>query len=201
MKDSQYFLVPLAMMKSAGNVRDEMLQTLSQLFVEILDPEISPYTVHLQLYSYNDLIGQAVRKALGPLGRNFGFLARALEGRLLVVQGYLHSDHSSRIVVALKKGAEGQADRLQLKAEANPQTKPIIRRVLRKLLRHARQFGAMPVLPMLQVAEAGRGFHTGGTFPMRSQPGPLQTDTLGRPRGWKRVHAVDSTVFPSLPAT
>src|SRR5207249_588963 len=157
MKDSQYFLAPLALLNGSGEVRRELLHSLSQLFVEIFDPEISPYTVHLQVYSYNDLIGQAVGKALGPLARNFDFLAQALEGRLLIVQGYLHSDHSSRIIVALRKGAEGQADRLQAQAEANPQTKPIIRRVLRKLLRHARQFGAVPALPMLQVAPAGRG--------------------------------------------
>ncbi len=200
MKDSQYFLIPLALMKSAGQVRHEPLHTLSQLFLEIFDPKISPCTVHLQIYSYNDLVGQAVGKALGPLAKRLDFLARALENRLLIIQGYLHSDHSSRIAVALKRG-QGKPDRLQLTAQPNPETRPIIGRVLRKLLRHARQIGAWPVLPLLQVAEAGRGFHSGGTFPMRSQPGPLQTDALGRPRGWKRVHVVDATVLPSIPAT
>ena len=36
---------------------------------------------------------------------------------------------------------------------------------------------------------------------MRREPGELETDTLGRPRGWERVHVVDAAVFPSFPAT
>jgi len=29
----------------------------------------------------------------------------------------------------------------------------------------------------------------------------FETDTSGRPAGWRRVHAVDATVLPSIPAT
>jgi hypothetical protein len=72
---------------------------------------------------------------------------------------------------------------------------------VRKLFHIARYIGAFPVSPMLQIAEPGRGFHTGGTFPMRFEPTALESDTLGRPHGWKRVHAVDATVLPSIPAT
>ena len=36
---------------------------------------------------------------------------------------------------------------------------------------------------------------------MREQPGPFESDTLGRPQGWNRVHAVDATVLPSIPGT
>jgi hypothetical protein len=36
---------------------------------------------------------------------------------------------------------------------------------------------------------------------MSRNPGALQTDTLGRPTGFSRVHAIDSTVLPSIPAT
>ena len=36
---------------------------------------------------------------------------------------------------------------------------------------------------------------------MRSDPGPLETDVFGRVQGWKRIHVVDASVFPSIPAT
>jgi choline dehydrogenase-like flavoprotein len=36
---------------------------------------------------------------------------------------------------------------------------------------------------------------------MRENPGPFQTDLLGRPTGFSQVHVVDASVFPSLPAT
>jgi choline dehydrogenase-like flavoprotein len=198
MKDSQYFLFPLLLGRSTRDVANESLHTLSQLFVEILDPGISPYTVHLQLYSYNDLIGRTVRAALGPLARPLEFLARNLEGRLIIAQGYLHSEHSANIAMTLRKGTP---DHLELRAEPRAETNVIIRRVLRKLIRLSRHIGGLPLTPMLQIAEPGRGFHTGGTFPMRSHPTPMETDTLGRPFGWNRVHVVDSTSLPSIPAT
>ena len=36
---------------------------------------------------------------------------------------------------------------------------------------------------------------------MSAAPGALESDLWGRPQGWKRVHAVDATVLPSIPAT
>lgn len=199
MKDSQYFLIPLALTKSAGDVTREALHTLSQLFVEISDSKISSRTVHLQIYSYSDLIGQAIRGSFGPLAKPLEPLARSLERRLLIVQGFLHSDDSAQITTTLTKGANGE--RLKLQSQVTPHSKKIIGEVVRKLFRHGRQFGAYPIRPLLQVAEPGRGIHSGGAFPMSAQPGPLETDTLGRPLGWRRLHNVDATVLPSIPAT
>jgi choline dehydrogenase-like flavoprotein len=201
MKDSQYFLFPLALARSAGDVRTEELHTLSQLFIEVMDMSISPCTIHLQVYSYNDLIGEAVAGALGPLDKVLGFARRALERRLLVAQGYLHSRHSARLAVSLVKTETEIGDRLDMKVSQQPETRRIISQLMRKLLRLAPRLGAWPVIPMLQVAEPGRGFHSGGTFPMRAKPGRLETDIVGRPFGWDRVHVVDATVLPSVPAT
>ena len=198
LKDSQYYLFPLLLARGGGDVQHESLHTLSQLFVEIFDQHVSPRSVHLQVYSYNDLVGQAVRLSFGPAAGMMDWFARVLEKRLLIVQGYLHSDHSSQIAITLKKG---EPDRLQLQAILNPEVRPAIRRVLRKLMRHSRQFGAWPLTPMLQVAEPGRGFHNGGSFPMRKNPGELETDTLGRLPGWRRIHIVDASVLPDVPAT
>jgi choline dehydrogenase-like flavoprotein len=196
-KDSQYFLFPLALMKKAKDVRRESLHTLSQLFVEILDKRISEHVIHLQLYAYNELIGDALRGALGPLSADF--LVRELESRLMIVQGYLHSDLSARIAVTLTRGRNG--GELVLRGETQPATKPAIRAVIGKLLRLAPRTRALPLPPMLQIAEPGRGFHSGGSFPMRENPGPFETDVLGRPHGFQRVHVVDATVFPTIPAT
>ena len=198
LKDSQYYLFPLLLARSSGDVRNEALHTLSQMFIEIFDNAITPRSVHLQVYSYNDLVGQAVRGAFGPLAPVLECLARALENRMLIVQGYLHSDHSSKIGVTLTKAEPG---RLRLQASLNPEVRPMIRRILAKLRRHGFQFGAWPLGPMLQVSEPGRGFHSGGSFPMRESPGDLETDTLGRLSGWQRTHIVDASVLPDIPAT
>jgi len=196
LKDSQYYLFPLLLSRSGGDVQHESLHTLSQMFIEIFDQRITPHSVHLQIYSYNDLVGQAVRQSFGPAASLMGWLADTLAKRLLVVQGYLHSDHSSQILLRLQPGG-----RLRLEAELNPQVRPMIRQVLRKLMKHWRHLGAWPLLPMLQVAEPGRGFHSGSSFPMRAVPGELETDTLGRLPRWQRIHLVDASVLPEIPAT
>src|ERR1019366_87976 len=200
-KDSQYFLLPVALTKRIPDVRHEALHALSQLYLEILDPKVSPYTVHLQVYTYNDLIGRTICGAMGPLAKWLPFLARELEGRLLLIQGFIHSAESSRIVASLRKNSADGKETLLLQAESNPAAKTVVRRVVRKLLGQARRLGVMPLPMLLQMGKPGRSFHAGGSFPMRANPSAFETDTSGRPEGWRRVHAVDATVLPSIPAT
>jgi choline dehydrogenase-like flavoprotein len=198
MKDSQYFLIPLLFARRTPGIRQEALHTLSQLFLEIIDPAISSHAVHVQIYTYSNLIRDAVQHALSRFRMNADFLAAALEGRLVVAQGFLHSNDSSKIAVTLR---QSPTTRLELKAEINPRVRSTVRKVAHKLLRNAWRLGVAPVLPMVHIAEPGRSYHGGGTFPMREQPGPFESDTLGRPQGWRRVHAVDATILPSIPGT
>lgn len=194
-QDSQYFLLPLLRRKKIKGVDTESLHTLSQLFMEIDDPDVSPNLVHLQIYSYNDLITGALQKSLGPLGK-ITPLVRELQERLLIVQGYLHSRHSAKIKTTLRKNSI-----LHLEAQENPETRKVLRRVVGKLLKQSLRFDALPLFPMLQAAQPGRGFHSGGSFPMRDNPGPFESDLLGRPHSFERVHIVDATCFPTIPAT
>jgi len=203
MLDSQYFLVPLLRYRGTEGVAQEALHTLAQLFVEVLDPQVSARRVHLQLYTYNDLYDATFQRMLGPAYGAFHGGVSQILNRMLLVQGYLHSDQSRRIELVLKRptGATPPVLRMSAVAPAEPVSAPI-RRLVRALHARRNAFRAVPVAPMLTVASAGRGFHSGGTFPMtRGTPGMLQSDVLGRPAGLRRVHAVDATVFPSIPAT
>jgi ferredoxin len=201
LRDSQYFLFPLVLARRARGVRNEPLYTLSQLFIELGNPQISRHTVHLQIYTYNDLIGRVVHKAFGPLAHSLAALAQQLEERMIVVQGYLHSDESPMIEMTLKRDGLSGRDCLHLVVQPNPATPRTVKRVLREMLRQTRWLGGMVLPPMLQMGEPGRGFHAGGSMPMRREPAPFESDCLGRPHGWTRVHAVDATVLPSMPAT
>jgi hypothetical protein len=118
---------------------------------------------------------------------------------MVVVQGYLHSDESSTIEMQLKRDVE--KDFLQLEAKLNPETRHTVKKVLRELLSQTCRLGGVVVPPMLQLAEPGRGYHSGGSVPMRENPKPLESDRVGRPHGWSRIHAVDASVLPSIPAT
>jgi choline dehydrogenase-like flavoprotein len=195
LKDSQYFLLPLLTARAAPNVAEERLHTLSQIFMEIVDEKLGHATTHLQIYSYNSLLGDEVRRKLGGLE----VLAGPLLARLLLIQGYLHSDLSGAIDIAL----EGSRDcnRIRMTPVPNYETRRALSRVVRKVAAIARFTRAMPIPMLLRAGEPGRGFHSGGSFPMSRTPGPTESDTLGRPFGWQRVHAVDATVLPSVAAT
>ena len=196
LKDSQYFLLPLAMFTGAKDVRTEELHTMAQIFLELRDPEISPYTVHLQVYTYNDVLARTVRNRLGPMLEP---AAKWGDAHFVLIQGYLHSDHSGGIEMTLRREANG--DRLEARGAINPETRRKIGAIARKLTALATRTGAVPLTPLMEVSQPGRGFHHGGSMPMSLSPGRFETDTLGRPFGWKRIHVADATVLPSIPAT
>jgi hypothetical protein len=194
-KDSQYFTLPALLTKRVARVRHESLHALSQIFVELFDPAVSKRTVHLQLYTYNELIGRAVRNGLGPFKKPLEFLAREFENRMVLFQGFIHSDESSRIGITLN------GDKLDITPEINSVARTVVNRVVRRLMKQSLRLGVVPLPMLMQFALPGRSFHAGGSFPMRNKPVGFETDLLGRPGGWQRIHAVDATVLPSVAAT
>jgi choline dehydrogenase-like flavoprotein len=195
--DSQHYLLPLLQATGIKDVRSERLHTMAQAFIEILDGEVSPYTVHLQLYGFNDLLPLILKHKLGFFYHVFP--ENILLSRLLSIQGYLHSAHSGKLSATLKRGASN--DTLVLEEKVNPETEDRVLRVVRKIRRLSGMLRAMPLRSLLRVSQVGRGFHCGGSFPMAKVPRVDQTDTMGRPFGLQRTHVVDSTVLPSIPAT
>lgn len=193
MQDSQYFLLPMVMFSGAKDVQSEALHTMAQLFLEMRDPALSPFTIHMQVYTYNTLMSRAMRARLGSWLEP---LAKWGDAHFVLIQGYLHSAHSGAIDLIARRNGDFEA-----KGAPNPEARRIINALAMKLMRLAPQLGAAPALPLMEIAEPGRGFHIGGSMPMRASPGALETDTLGRPFGWRRIHAVDATVLPSVPAT
>jgi choline dehydrogenase-like flavoprotein len=199
--DNCYFLLPLVRYRGRPEALRERLHTLAQVFIEMTDPAIGPHGTHLQIYTYNELFREEMARMLGPLRGGLPMIQGGVLGRLLLVQGYLHSDQSARIRIVLKPGGDGVPPSLDLTGEPNPHTGPALVALRRRLWAERGSLKAVPISQMLRVGQPGRGFHTGGTFPMRANPGPFEVDVLGRPHGFTRVHLVDASVFPSLPAT
>lgn len=200
LKDSQHFYLPsLHSWPPSPNPATEAAHTLTQLFLEVLDPTVDSHTVHVQLYTYNDLYAVDMRRRFGWLAGALSPLIEHLSRRLIVAQTFLHSDLSSRIEVRLVKS--GHQVGLTLSEQLNPATPPAVRRVRKKLSAAFRQAGLLALTPLSRIGRTGSSFHCGGSFPMRADPSGLESDTLGRPAGLRRVHLVDASVFPSIPAT
>jgi choline dehydrogenase-like flavoprotein len=156
----------------------------------------------LQVYGYNELYWTAIREKLGALVVNLSQPAiKEFLKRFLLLQGYLHSDYSPSIEARLlpRKGT-ALTGKLALTVKQNPLTTVTMDRLVKKLKSLKGLLRAFTLSPLLKMGTPGRGFHTGGSFPMSGTPREFQADILGRPMGLDRVHLVDSSVFPSIPA-
>jgi choline dehydrogenase-like flavoprotein len=198
--ESAYFTVPLLTTGRAARVgRGRAGNTLAQIFLELDDPAISRHGIHLQLYGYNDLMLRAVTARSHLPEAVATRVLQPLLGRLLHAGGYLHSDDSPRLSAELIR--DGERPILVLSPGDRADAAQTISRAVAKLRSLRPLTGIHPLRRMLQIWPPGKGFHVGGSLPMRARPGELESDLLGRPTGFRRVHVVDASVLPSLPAT
>jgi choline dehydrogenase-like flavoprotein len=197
LQDSQYFVIPMLTARAAPVSIATQGNTLAQVFLELQDARIARYPVHLQVYGYNDIMLAALAKrlSLSLPAPAIERILRPLLGRLVVVQGFMHSADSPGLEVVHEPG------RLRVLGEDNVPGAVRVRRLVRRLAGLARPLGMIPLPGLLHVGSPGKSNHLGGSLPMRESPGELETDTLGRPSGWSRVHLVDAAVLPSIPAT
>ena len=195
-KDCAYFIVPFLRFSRSPQVSKERLHSLAQLFIELEGKSKSDRHTHLQLYSYNYLYEYELARKLGVLSSLLQPLARATIERLLVIQGYISSadSHRIRIDVSAESGVT------TLSCVHNPATRGRIRAAVWKLLGLAGYLKGVPLVFATEVSTPGRSFHTGATLPMAANPGANESDVLGRPAGLKRVHIVDASVLPDVPA-
>jgi choline dehydrogenase-like flavoprotein len=201
-KDSQYFLFPLLSIKGNKEALSEAAYTLSQIFVEIQDADISSHPVHLQIYTYSDIITKTLEAKFKLLPRALRqWFIRQLEHRLIIVQGYLHSQHSGSMKLKLHLDPATMKERLTVEGMTRAETKRLVKKVTRKIGKHFFKLGLFPIAATMELTLPGRGFHSGGSFPMKAQPGPLESDIHGRIGGATRIHVVDASIFPSIPAT
>jgi choline dehydrogenase-like flavoprotein len=195
LRDSQYFVVPMITARAAPVTVATQGNTLAQVFLELKDARVCKHAAHLQLYGYNDLMLSMLAARLPLSAERSERLLHPALGRLLVLQGYLHSDDSPGMNIDVDAGA------VRLTGERATATTALVKRLVRRLAANAGRLGMAPLPGLTQLGTPGKGNHLGGSFPMRRQPGERDTDTLGRLPRWKRVHMVDASVLPSVPAT
>lgn len=198
--DSEKFAVPFLRHKGA-KIDWPQSNSFSSLFFETRFEHISPYWLHMQVSSTNDLILQKLFSK-GAYGVNWlGKLASPVISRLMVGFCGLHSDHSPRISMTLKRDGQG-ADRIEVKKIDNPRTEEIVEEYGKAFRSLGRKFKAEFVPELTQLWEPGITGHCGGSFPMVEKPTKWnETDLKGTPQGYRNLHIVDASVFPSIPGT
>ena len=119
LKDSQYYIFHLLRYHGAGDVAQEWLHSLAQVYLEIFDKKIDEHSIHLQLYTYSDLYENVLQSMFGFSYRLLKRPLNMLKSRIIIGQGYLHSDSSQTVSVMLRKG---KPDILVLRKQPNKGT-------------------------------------------------------------------------------
>ncbi|PWE32940.1 hypothetical protein DDZ14_07565 [Maritimibacter sp. 55A14] len=197
LRESGYFFLPALHRWRAKRRPDAPpFTTLPQAFVEIDDPSVSPHLVHAQLYTWNAFYPRDLVASYGAKLPGSAPLWRALARRLIVAQVFLHSDHYAAVDVTLAPDG-----RLAATVAADPGTALVANAATARLGRALGHAGLSTLGFARRPGAPGSSFHVGGSVPMASDPAPGQADRLGRPQGLGRVHLVDASVLPSIPAT
>ena len=189
--DGQYFFFPLISYRSH---RAEMQFTLADVFLEMLNREVSENYVHFQIYGANQFFEQALRTIVPA-----PFPVSPVLHRLYLVQGFLHSDECGHLELTVTPGSE-KSDEIILRGVENPNALRTARKAQALLRKVMLGFGIIPPA-YLKLAPVGRSFHGGASFPMGGSHPFYSSDTLGRPAGLKRVHIIDSANFPTIPGS
>ena len=77
----------------------------------------------------------------------------------------------------------------------------MLRKAARRLGAAMRHAGLLALVAALREGPVGSSFHAGGSMPMAKAPRGHEADILGRPAALKRIHVVDASVLPAIPAT
>lgn len=195
--DSSHFMFPCVMRKRVKNVSTEKLHTLVQLVLKVHAKEISIYPIHLQIYTYMDFYADKFKSLFKGLYPIAAFFLKPLLDRLIVIQGHLDSRESHQFNLESKKS---ELNKIYLSAVQDKAVLKKVKKLMRYLRQHSKKLGFIPIFKMLQISKIGKSFHYGASLPMRKEPQELETNQYGVPYGCHRIHVVDSSVFPFIPA-
>jgi Choline dehydrogenase and related flavoproteins len=202
MVESQQFTIPMLSGRAIPDPRAAKQFTLNQfnMVINLDGPGLDVSQLHFYTYdpAFIDAMPFPLRSRVAqPL------MLQVLR-RLTVAIGYLPSWQSPRLRLRIRRSPS--ADMLPAVEVSRDATRWPRNRMLRKVLQRVAQASPFldlyPFLPSMLFSAGGKSYHWGGTFPHRADAdSPLSSDRLGRVPGWERIHLVDATVFPNVPAT
>ena len=199
--ESVQFVMPTLSLRATIDPRTEDNFTLNQfnVVVDIDGGGLNLAQVHF--YPYNPVFLATLPAFLQT--KFTRSVTTSLLRRLSVGLGYLPSWESPRVHVMARPAGYAMLPTLSITGEDGPRIPPMLRTVIRRLLRAAPSLDLWPVLPKLVVSGAGKSYHFGGSFPHAGdgQRAVLETDRQGRLQAWDNVHLVDASVFPTVAAT
>lgn len=201
--ESVQFALPMVSRRPTADPRLTTEFTLNQFNMLIATDKDWMDVSQIHFYPYNDSVVENLPGFLQtPMAAP---LLTQLLRRVTIGLGYLPSWESPTMRVKITPPGPGEdlAGIVVSGDRWNGVDNQMFRKVAARLLRAAPRLDLWPLLPMTIFSAPGKSYHFGGSFAHRTEPvdGPLTTDRLGRLSSWSRVHMVDASVFPTVPAT
>ena len=201
MLESRQFILPLLSLRAVEDPRNKRDFTLNQFNVIVAPDGGSADISMLHFYTYNPAFINGLPSVFRA--RSAEWLQVKLLRRLTVALGYLPSWYSSRLRIHIGSPSNrSELPSFQISSEAPPPGQSqMLRTVLLRLVQSARVLDLYPLVPMLRLSAAGKSYHWGGSFPHAADRSNIySSDRLGRIGSWERIHLVDGSVFPTVPA-
>ena len=200
LQESVQLVLPFLSLRSSPDPRTYTGFTLNQvnLLIEYGRPGLDLAQVHL--YPYNPTFEDALPAVLGRLHASRAAVLR----RVVAGLGYLPSWASPSVAVRVAERHLDTLPTIAIASRPNPNTARALRGVLTRLVAAAPLLDLWPVVPALKISGPAKSYHFGGSLPhVRNRPvaGGFETDGLGRPAEWKRIHLIDGSVLPTIAAT
>lgn len=195
LKDSQHFMLPCMLDKRFDGVMQEALHTLCQLNLSVSHSSVSRHPVFMQIYTYMDhylLEMQHKCKSLYPVIKKIA--ANWIE-RMIVIQGYIDSRESNELIIQYQPSGH-----YVIREQRVNHVSSTIKNVMRHLKQHSNMLSLRPWRLLHLQSVTGQSNHVGSSLPMSDNPQGDEVDIWGKPVMFERVHFVDGSVLPSIPA-
>lgn len=201
MLESRQFILPMLSVRPTEDPRRKEDFTLNQ-FNMIIAPDGGSVDIsQLHFYTFNPAFIDGLPSALQTSAAER--LQVQLLRRLSVAFGYLPSWNSARLRVRVGSPFNGHGlPEFHITSETPPvEQGRMLRSILLRLIQSARLLDLYPVVPMMRLSAGGKSYHWGGSFPhTNKRSGIYSSDRLGRVGSWERIHLIDASVFPNVPA-
>jgi choline dehydrogenase-like flavoprotein len=209
LSESAQFVLPMMSVKPTPAPRARREFTLNQFNMVIARDDEGFDVSQIHFYPFNQAYYDALPGFLQHPAA--AFVTDRLLSRLTVGLGYLPSWASPKIrVTAQVPATPDELPEITLTSvgfsEARVRGKdvpPMLTDVIKRIWRAAPYLDLWPVTPQMLWSGGAKSYHFGGSFPHASKPdnGSVTTDRLGRLARWDRIHLIDGSVFPNVPAT
>jgi ferredoxin len=201
MLESRQFVLPLLSLHATEDPRSKRDFTLNQFNVIVAPNGDSVDISTLHFYTFNPAFINGLPSVLRT--RSAEWFQVQLLRRLTVALGYLPSWNSARLRIHIgPRSDKSELPGFRISSEEPPAGQSqMLRAVLLRLAQSGRMLDLYPVIPMLRLSAGGKSYHWGGSFPHATDRSAVfSSDMLGRVGSWQRIHLVDASVFPTVPA-